>query len=161
MSCFIKQKKSSAKTIRLLLAIIWWTRRDSNSRSPRCERGALPAKLRAHIVRWFQKTFYGFWQYQPRAYYSTYFMVVKIYLPSILIFAGLCSKITKRGPWQGCTSRGASGALLPAIRYSRDEFPPQDSWCVVWPKQVVLKTWSCATEACEPCQAGNRAALSG
>lgn len=27
----------------------WWTRRDSNPRSPRCERGAFPTKLRAQI----------------------------------------------------------------------------------------------------------------
>src|SRR5258705_13332246 len=27
---------------------IWWTRRDSNPRPPRCERGALPAELLAH-----------------------------------------------------------------------------------------------------------------
>src|SRR5439155_11376104 len=26
----------------------WWTRRDSNPRPPRCERGALPAELLAH-----------------------------------------------------------------------------------------------------------------
>ena len=28
---------------------IWWTRWDSNPRSPRCERGALPTKLRARV----------------------------------------------------------------------------------------------------------------
>ena len=28
--------------------ILWWTRRDSNPRPPRCERGALPAELLAH-----------------------------------------------------------------------------------------------------------------
>lgn len=28
----------------------WWTRRDSNPRSLRCERSAFPAKLRAHIM---------------------------------------------------------------------------------------------------------------
>src|SRR5690242_5381997 len=27
----------------------WWTRRDSNPRPPRCERGALPAELLAHV----------------------------------------------------------------------------------------------------------------
>ena len=32
-----------------ILRLSWWTRRDSNPRSPRCERGALPAKLRAHL----------------------------------------------------------------------------------------------------------------
>src|SRR5207247_1522284 len=30
---------------------IWWTRRDSNPRPPRCERGALPAELLAHEQR--------------------------------------------------------------------------------------------------------------
>lgn len=37
---------------------IWWTRRDSNPRSPRCERGALPAKLQARVkvVRWVHVT---------------------------------------------------------------------------------------------------------
>ena len=29
---------------------IWWTRRDSNPRPPRCERGALPTEPRAHIA---------------------------------------------------------------------------------------------------------------
>ena len=28
---------------------IWWTRRDSNPRPPRCERGALPTEPRAHL----------------------------------------------------------------------------------------------------------------
>ena len=32
-----------------LLRDIWWTRRDSNPRPPRCERGALPAELLAHV----------------------------------------------------------------------------------------------------------------
>lgn len=32
------------------VALIWWTRRDSNPRSLRCERSAFPAKLRAHIT---------------------------------------------------------------------------------------------------------------
>ena len=30
-------------------ATAWWTRWDSNPRSPRCERGALPTKLRARV----------------------------------------------------------------------------------------------------------------
>ena len=55
----------------------WWTRRDSNSRSPRCERGALPAKLRAHIDAELHKMLKGLPD-QPRAYYSTNIMFVKI-----------------------------------------------------------------------------------
>jgi hypothetical protein len=36
---------------RLRGAIYWWTARGSNSRPPRCERGALPAELAAQLVR--------------------------------------------------------------------------------------------------------------
>ena len=32
---------------------------------------------------------------------------------------------------QGCTTRGDSGALLPAIRYSGEEFPTEGAYCVV------------------------------
>lgn len=32
------------------MTLFWWTRRDSNPRSLRCERSAFPAKLRAHIL---------------------------------------------------------------------------------------------------------------
>ncbi len=35
--------------------MIWWTRRDSNPRPPRCERGALPTEPRAHILLWRSK----------------------------------------------------------------------------------------------------------
>ena len=58
-------------------------------------------------------------------------------------------------------SRGDSGALLPAIRYSRDEFPTEGVYLIVCPGKAVLRIWSCATLSREPCQAGNRAALSG
>lgn len=34
---------------------VWWTRRDSNPRPPRCERGALPTEPRAHILLWRSK----------------------------------------------------------------------------------------------------------
>ncbi len=36
--------------------MLWWTRRGSNPRPPRCERGALPAELRAH-VRFLERLF--------------------------------------------------------------------------------------------------------
>ena len=42
-----KAKKTVASDMQL--ATMWWTRWDSNPRSPRCERGAFPAKLRARI----------------------------------------------------------------------------------------------------------------
>ncbi len=37
-----------AKTPRFPLRFSWWSRRESNSRPPRCERGALPTELRPH-----------------------------------------------------------------------------------------------------------------
>ena len=33
----------------------WWTRGDSNPRPPRCERGALPTELLAHVLLSYQK----------------------------------------------------------------------------------------------------------
>src|SRR5229473_2030894 len=39
----------AGRSIRLSQSkVVWWTRRDSNPRPPRCERGALPAELLAH-----------------------------------------------------------------------------------------------------------------
>lgn len=35
------------------------------------------------------------------------------------------------GLWQGCTTRGDSGALLPAIRYSGEEIPTEGAYCIV------------------------------
>ena len=35
----------------------WWTRRGSNPRPPRCERGALPAELRAHMFYFWNVRF--------------------------------------------------------------------------------------------------------
>ena len=40
-------KKVAASDMKL--AATWWTRRGSNPRPPRCERGALPAEPRAHL----------------------------------------------------------------------------------------------------------------
>ena len=41
------------------------------------------------------------------------------------------SSLSRRGAWQGCTTWGDSGALLPAIRYSGEEFPTEGVCCVV------------------------------
>src|SRR4029453_7852202 len=35
----------------LFVDMMWWTTRGSNSRPPRCERGALPTELVAHETR--------------------------------------------------------------------------------------------------------------
>ncbi len=41
------------------------------------------------------------------------------------------SSLSRRGAWQGCTTWGDSGALLPAIRYSGEEFPTEGVCCAV------------------------------
>ena len=54
---WILDKESSEKiNIRVRVTSIkfnllkWWTRSDSNTRPPRCKRGALPTKLRAREI---------------------------------------------------------------------------------------------------------------
>ena len=37
----------------------------------------------------------------------------------------------RSGTQSGCTTQGDSGALLPAIRYSGEEFPTEGAYCVV------------------------------
>ena len=39
--------------------------------------------------------------------------------------------ISDFGPWQGCTTRGDSGALLPAIRSSGEEFLTEGAYRIV------------------------------
>ena len=45
----LNKGKASVSGMKLRLSV-WWTRRDSNPRPPRCERGALPTEPRAHIA---------------------------------------------------------------------------------------------------------------
>lgn len=45
-------RRKTTKTTRKVAFVIWWTRRGSNPRPPRCERGALPAEPRAQIRQW-------------------------------------------------------------------------------------------------------------
>ena len=48
---YLRQKKKTP----IGVFFFWWTRRDSNPRPPRCERGALPTEPRAHILLWRSK----------------------------------------------------------------------------------------------------------
>ena len=66
------------------------------------------------------------------------------------------------GACQGCTNRGVSGSLSPEIRYMQGLIPFQRirlfAVCLVCKAE---RDRSRATDRREPCQAGNRAALSG
>lgn len=53
-----------------------------------------------------------------------------------------------------------SGALLPAIRYSRVEFPTEAPGCEVCRRKVVLTVGPFAIETYEPRQVRNEAAVS-
>ena len=64
------------------------------------------------------------------------------------------------GVGHGRTSRGDSGALyLQSAVAGMNPGPPEAS-CFVSCREAVMINRSCATQHCEPCQAGNRAALS-
>ena len=81
--------------------------------------------------------------------------------PALSAILFLCGFIFKFIRFQSCCARrGGSGALLPAIRYSRVELPTEamSLWCC--PRHVVMRTGSRATEAHEPRQIRKEAAVS-
>ena len=62
---------------------------------------------------------------------------------------------------QGHTSRGDSGALYPQSATAGVMLLLRDGFVRPVPFFKALKDGSCAISGCEPCQAGDRAALSG
>ena len=62
---------------------------------------------------------------------------------------------------QGHTSRGVSGALYLQSAIARVITLPRGRFCVAGTCSKAMRLRSCATEVREPCQAGNRAAISG
>ena len=61
----VKEKHLLSENNRCFL---WWTRRGSNPRPPRCERGALPTEPRAQINIIYYSMFGKWWQAIPQNY---------------------------------------------------------------------------------------------